>query len=318
MDCSHSTLAGSPVILIGMHRSGTSLVSQLLQKMGVHMGADTTKTHESIFFREINRRLMRRFSARWYRPEPMWNVVSDQARIEDSVGQFESACQSRASQAYTGGGVLQDSCWGWKDPRSTITLPIWMQLFPKAKVIHIIRNGIDVADSLLRRSQLKQQQAWRKNLRATAKSIVRGSRPQSGTLPFSVCRFQDLEDAFDLWRCYLKFGEFNIQHLPQDRLHVLRFEDLAAQPVLELQRLVQFTGCSPQTSAVEDMAAEINHSRAWSFEDNDTLKEFADRMSTDPVMMRYGYGADRRFCTEPIDLSAESRQAASRDVEAAC
>ena len=46
--------------------------------------------------------------------------------------------------------------WGWKDPRTTITFPIWLQVFPKAKILHILRNGVDVAISIYRRSLVQQ------------------------------------------------------------------------------------------------------------------------------------------------------------------
>ena len=25
--------------------------------------------------------------------------------------------------------------WGWKDPRNSITLPLWLRLYPEAKII---------------------------------------------------------------------------------------------------------------------------------------------------------------------------------------
>jgi hypothetical protein len=49
--------------------------------------------------------------------------------------------------------------WGWKDPRNSITLPVWLKLFPDARVIHIVRNGVDVAESLYRRQQRGFQEA---------------------------------------------------------------------------------------------------------------------------------------------------------------
>ena len=40
---------------------------------------------------------------------------------------------------------------GMEDSRSTLTLPVWLSIFPEARVIHIVRNGIDVGMSLQRR-----------------------------------------------------------------------------------------------------------------------------------------------------------------------
>ena len=43
--------------------------------------------------------------------------------------------------------------WGWKDPQTIFTLPLWLKLFPDAKLIYLTRNGVDVAASLLTREQ---------------------------------------------------------------------------------------------------------------------------------------------------------------------
>jgi len=45
-----------------------------------------------------------------------------------------------------------DFPWGWKDPRNTFTIDIWIEVFPNAKLIHIYRNPIDVAESLRKRT----------------------------------------------------------------------------------------------------------------------------------------------------------------------
>ncbi|MBW1793701.1 MAG: sulfotransferase [Deltaproteobacteria bacterium] len=59
-----------------------------------------------------------------------------------------------SSLCSTRNGCYQETAppfWGWKDPRTTLTLPLWLKLFPKARIIHVIRNGIDSALSLWRR-----------------------------------------------------------------------------------------------------------------------------------------------------------------------
>ena len=44
----------SPVVVVGMHRSGTSLVSRILDQSGVMMGKDLQGDHESLFFIGLN------------------------------------------------------------------------------------------------------------------------------------------------------------------------------------------------------------------------------------------------------------------------
>src|SRR5699024_9625556 len=43
-----------PIIVVGMHRSGTSLLSRVLSDIGVFMGNDLSINHESSFFQKIN------------------------------------------------------------------------------------------------------------------------------------------------------------------------------------------------------------------------------------------------------------------------
>ena len=42
-----------PIIITGMHRSGTSLLSEILMKQGVFMGSKLDSNSESVFFQRI-------------------------------------------------------------------------------------------------------------------------------------------------------------------------------------------------------------------------------------------------------------------------
>jgi hypothetical protein len=41
--------------------------------------------------------------------------------------------------------------WGWKDPRTTLTLPFWKELVPDAKYVICLRNPADAISSIQRR-----------------------------------------------------------------------------------------------------------------------------------------------------------------------
>ena len=64
--------------------------------------------------------------------------------------------------------LIQDSfanvdTWGWKDPRTCLTLPFWQQLLPNLRYIVCLRNPLDVAGSLESRDRLpaeKSSQLW--------------------------------------------------------------------------------------------------------------------------------------------------------------
>src|SRR5207237_264153 len=41
--------------------------------------------------------------------------------------------------------------WGWKDPRTSLTIPLWLELVPDLRVVVCLRNPLDVALSLRKR-----------------------------------------------------------------------------------------------------------------------------------------------------------------------
>ena len=43
-----------PIIILGMHRSGTTMITKMLENLGLFVGAEKEINHESLFFWEIN------------------------------------------------------------------------------------------------------------------------------------------------------------------------------------------------------------------------------------------------------------------------
>ena len=74
-----------PVILLGMHRSGTSLVARLLDDLGLFQGSDLQEDHESVYFLEVNDLLMRRVGASWDNPAPVRGFLRDPAALDPFV-----------------------------------------------------------------------------------------------------------------------------------------------------------------------------------------------------------------------------------------
>ncbi len=155
-----------PLILIGMHRSGTSLVAGLLSRLGAYLGPDSRVPDggpddaelvrigygEAGVFRSWNDRLLTRTGSSWDRPEgfleaPTRNGASGEAH------RLALATHRSLLKQYAAPITSQPpAVWGWKDPRNSLTLPIWLQLFPEARVIHIRREPADAARSLHRRA----------------------------------------------------------------------------------------------------------------------------------------------------------------------
>ena len=82
--------------------------------------------------------------------------------------------------------------WGWKDPRSSLTLPFWQALLPDMSYVVCVRNPLDVAASLERRNQLSRAEGFDVWLRYLAGALVHtAGRPRM---------FMFFEDYFADWR----------------------------------------------------------------------------------------------------------------------
>ena len=64
----------SPIIIAGMHRSGTSMVTNILKKLGLTIGSKLDSNHESIFFQRINIWMMSLLGSSWDSPKKFENI----------------------------------------------------------------------------------------------------------------------------------------------------------------------------------------------------------------------------------------------------
>src|SRR5262245_13685696 len=125
-----------------MHGSGTSLLASLLAAGGLCLGADADHG-ENAFFREEIAGLVLGREGRWAElPLPTPEEVL--AFIPTARARIEAGWLARyRALGYDGSGP-----WGFKDPRSCLLLPLYLAVFPGARVLHIVRDADDVAASL--------------------------------------------------------------------------------------------------------------------------------------------------------------------------
>ena len=71
-------MAQQPVIIIGMHRSGTTLITDVLEKLGLFMGTRQNTMQEARFFFEINRWLLEHTGGSWVVPETIDTLFARQ------------------------------------------------------------------------------------------------------------------------------------------------------------------------------------------------------------------------------------------------
>lgn len=138
-------LAGQRVIaILGMHRSGTSLLAGTLQECGLELGdvnthapANEKGNRESWLLIALHEDLLRKAGGFWHRP-PVRPVIWTRLHM---------AIRSLFIEEFAGVPL-----WGFKDPRLLHLLDGWLEVLPALETVGIFRHPREVADSLRERT----------------------------------------------------------------------------------------------------------------------------------------------------------------------
>jgi hypothetical protein len=136
------------LVVTGMHRSGTSLVANVLHHAGINMGddllpADIGNRHgyyEDALIHDVHVEMMRSAGI-----DDAFTVLPDALPL--SVG---APAAERAREVIAGRSGQER--WGWKEPRSALFCDFWLQLVPEATFLFLLRDPTLVLDSLVRRA----------------------------------------------------------------------------------------------------------------------------------------------------------------------
>lgn len=146
-----------PIAVLGMHRSGTSSLTGLLEQAGVWVGEVST-------FNPHNRK-----GNRERRPI----MVLHNAVLADNDASWDhppvESCRWSAEHLDQLGALIDqypaDRVWGFKDPRTLFTLDGWLQRVPRLRFVASFRHPMSVALSLHQRNEMPIAQAielWRR------------------------------------------------------------------------------------------------------------------------------------------------------------
>ncbi|WP_448570456.1 glycosyltransferase [Trichothermofontia sp.] len=137
--------ANRPLVITGMHRSGTSLTAALLQAAQVDLGTDLVGPDVGNPKGHFENRAFVAFHQAVLRSQGL-DILG---YTEASEIQLNSDDWARAKALIS--QQPQDHLWGWKDPRTTLFLDVWSTLLPEARFIFVYRSPWEVVDSLYRR-----------------------------------------------------------------------------------------------------------------------------------------------------------------------
>jgi hypothetical protein len=177
------------IVVLGMHRSGTSLVAGALHKMGVYMGSrfrepDETSPYgywEDLDWRDVNRSILSHANGTWYLP-PELSELAYQVILHRNLVSDLAANRG------------EHDLWGVKDPRTALHALYMHPFLPAPRYVIVHRSVPDTVRSLMRRAKARgyyeppEHWRWLSNLyldRIT--QFIRLAQPQ-----FIMLRFEDL------------------------------------------------------------------------------------------------------------------------------
>jgi hypothetical protein len=276
----------SPVIVLGMHRAGTSLLTRSLEGLGLFMGKDKEMNDESIFFKSLNEWILHSASCAWDEVEKFngFNYEINQMTLDYLSARMKSVGFVGYSGVFNYRKVRANRIqWGWKDPRNCITLRVWLELFPDAKVLYIKRHGIDVARSLQKRSQEYLERSKRSHpKRLFAYRFKKKKHGFTDSQPLLK-----LENALLLWSQYMEAAEKTLANQPSECYFELRYEDFLSRPWFVLSELCRFLGLEASSSARKEIVSKVDSTRAFSFRGDPVLLDAAKQYQD--LLSRHGY-----------------------------
>jgi hypothetical protein len=155
-------MAGHVVLVLGCHRSGTSLVANALPCLGASLGPraawggrDNPNFGEDLDVLAIDEQIMMAFSRSWDTTAPMPANFERHPMLEFSLGAQALALMADRLTAYP--------LYGLKEPRMCRLLPFWRKVFAqvgcKVSVVFVVRHPLAVAASLAKRNGMPREKA---------------------------------------------------------------------------------------------------------------------------------------------------------------
>ncbi|WP_194840931.1 sulfotransferase family protein [Filobacillus milosensis] len=152
------------IIVLGMHRSGTSTLALILQSIGVNMGEELLGANsgnpyghgEDIDFLNINNKMLKHVNKSWDFPPSDDNIKTAFFKHRKSIQKLINIKNSKP-------------LWGWKEPRTSLFVNEYHDCLSNPYYIYVERDPHEVAESLKKRNGMPIKKGLRLYERYTEK-----------------------------------------------------------------------------------------------------------------------------------------------------
>lgn len=152
------------IVVLGMHRSGTSAITRAFTTMGISLGdrlmppaaGNNAKGFwEDIDISSLDEKMLHEVGSSWHALLPI---------LDKDVRKLEENDYLERAIGMLHGKVADNSAFGLKDPRIAKLLPFWKKVFSRCeydvRYVLAIRNPLSVAKSLLARDGMEREKSF--------------------------------------------------------------------------------------------------------------------------------------------------------------
>jgi len=295
---------GKQIIVLGMHRSGTSLLTRLLTMMGVYFGSDEIHTGAS---RENPKGFWERRDIRELNDLLLSSVGADWDRVagfsaEAVPAKDRTVFRERAKKIIT--ALDAHAPWVIKEPRLCVLFSFWRDLLVDPACVLIWRNPLEVALSLKSRNSIPLQYGlalWEYYTRA---SIQASSETPRILLSYAELMAEPVETVKTLAGFFKTNGvedltlpaATEIEQFVDDSLYRERAQAAEACSYLNDEQKQLFNGLQNHTILQEHYPPRLSESARESLDSLGFLRELqAEHATARELLQTFCTWSDRLF-----------------------
>lgn len=198
------------VVILGMHRSGTSLIAGILYYLGVDMGKQLvgrTWTNplghfENIDFLNLNEKILKEAGRNWRVPPSRDEILKLKDKFAKEIKEIVRK--------------NKNTVWGWKDPRTVLTIDLYIPFLENPYFIVCQRNIMNIAKSLYKRNKIS------------------------------------IEEGLNLTNIYIsRIDEFFRDNKGYSKRRLdLSYEEIINDPLRNIRRIIEFLGLNPSKDQI--------------------------------------------------------------------
>ena len=230
-----------PILIIGAHRSGTSATAHALEILGLQIGHRLDSHYEPKPLAGVHEKYLQDVGASWHDPGPFLESIRSADGARRCVEYLRNNIDRNFARIF---GYRKNprgfwrlfrlkfgAPWGWKEPRTTLFASAWLEIFPDAKLVQIMRDPLAAASSI-RARELKFQA---------------GGDPPTGET-------DDLDYCIRLVQIYREAGE---RFAGRENYLQIAFEEVQNKPSKTLEQAAHFCGLKFTSDQLAKAAATI-------------------------------------------------------------